>query len=90
MPKVKFIKPFKFSPDGIEVVEYAAGNELDVDDLCASIACENGYAEELKLATKAIAGRGGKAQDGGSAGPAGAGGEGDTKQGTEAAANKEA
>lgn len=90
MPKVKFIKPFKFSPDGIEVVEYVAGNELDVDDLCASIACENGYAEEMKSATKATANRNGKAQDGGGAGAAGAGGEGDTKQGTEEAAKKEA
>ncbi|ARU23048.1 L-aspartate oxidase [Ralstonia solanacearum] len=90
MPKVKFIKPFKFSPDGIEVVEYAAGNELDVDDLCASIACENGYAEELKSAAKATANRSGKAQDGGSAGAPGTGGEGDSKQGAEEATKKEA
>lgn len=54
MPKVKFLKPFKYSPDGIQVVEYAAdSSSQEVDQACADIACANGFAvADAKAAKK--------------------------------------
>lgn len=56
MPEVKFIKPFKFSPNGIDVIEYPASRDAQsVGQLCADIACQHGFAEPVaKAPAKAV------------------------------------
>lgn len=52
MPSVTFAKPFRFSPDGIEIVDHAPGNH-DVSDRCAEAAQEAGVlAPTLRPAPK--------------------------------------
>jgi len=41
MPSVTFVKPFRFSPDGIAVEEYPLGKH-SVSDRCAEVAREAG------------------------------------------------
>lgn len=57
MPKVKFTKPFKFSPNGIDVVQYEARAVEDVSDVCADIACDHGFAQLVKPGAKGSAAR---------------------------------
>jgi hypothetical protein len=47
MPKVKFAKSFKFSPDGSKVVEYTPG-EHEVNARCAQVAQQAGVLEAEK------------------------------------------
>lgn len=42
MPKATFTEPFKYAIRGIEVVEYEAGKEYDVDAECVRVAKEEG------------------------------------------------
>ncbi|MDD2870232.1 hypothetical protein [Neomegalonema sp.] len=37
MPKVVFVQPFKFSPDGVEIIEYPVGG-ASVSARCAEVA----------------------------------------------------
>lgn len=45
MKKVTLIKPFKYAPDGINVVEVEPG-ECELPEPYAGIAVANGYADE--------------------------------------------
>jgi len=52
MPPVTFAKPFKFSPNGIDIVDHAPGKH-DVSDRCAQAAKEAGVlAPSVRAATK--------------------------------------
>ncbi|MBS1170029.1 MAG: hypothetical protein H6R01_947 [Burkholderiaceae bacterium] len=59
--KIKFTKAFKYSPNGINVVEYAPG-EHDVDDRCAAIAVSIGVAQHLACDESSTTPNGGEDQ----------------------------
>lgn len=46
MPQIIVTEPFKWSPDGIHVIEYTPGvDSIDVPERCAQVATGNGWAE---------------------------------------------
>lgn len=55
MPKVKFSKSFKFSPNGYDIVEYMPG-EQEVSDRCAHVAAEAGVLDKNFKHSEAAAG----------------------------------
>lgn len=50
MQNVEFAKPFRFSPNGVEVVDYLPGKH-DVSDRCAQAAKEAGVLATTKSKT---------------------------------------
>jgi len=53
MFKVIAVAPFKFSPDGIQVVEVAKGDVVELSDEMLAVAEAEGWAKAPKKAAKA-------------------------------------
>lgn len=47
MVKLKFNKPFKWARDGVHIMHFVEGVH-EVDDRCAELALELGYAEKME------------------------------------------
>ena len=47
MTKVKFTKEVEFAVDGINIVPFKTGDEIELSDSQASIAVKNGFAKRL-------------------------------------------
>lgn len=51
MPSLKILKSFSFAERGIDVIDYAEGDTVEVSDDCAEVALAEGWAEPAQEAT---------------------------------------
>lgn len=51
MPILKIIKSFSFAERGIDVIDYAEGDTVEMSDECAEVALAEGWAEKSNKAS---------------------------------------